>query len=354
MSQPEFPTLDGLFSDAVAQGVFPGAAYAFGTSHRTVFGTAGRLSYHKDSPEVDLETVYDLASLTKVIVTNTSAMCLYQDGALILDQPVAEVIPEFIGSGKQAVTIKNLLLHNSGLPAHRDFWKILGNAEDRWRAILAEPIEAVPGVRTHYSCVGFLVLQQVLLRLTGERYEEAWTWPFHRIARGLGANLVFCPDSNLRSRIAPTEEIDGVVLQGVVHDENSRSLGGIAGNAGLFGDVRSVARFARWILNNGEGLVEANIVREWTRRQAVADPLSTRGLGWDTKSVAGSSAGDQFGPHSFGHTGFTGTSLWIDPDLKRFAVLLTNRVHPTRENVGIQAFRPLFHNLISTLMNGLE
>ena len=317
--------LDRLLAQGIQEGVFPGAAYAVGTEGGIELGVAGNHTYTPDSPAITAESLFDLASLTKVIATTTSAMLLWQDGALQLDQRVQELVPEFKGEGKSAVTIRHLLTHESGLPAHRDFWKLA--PEDRWHAILAEPLESSPGAETRYSCVGFLALQQVLLSLTGERYEDAWAWPFFRVVDQLELDVCFNPAPDQKERCVPTEG----ALQGVVHDENARSLGGMAANAGLFGTIKAVAAFAQW--------VQAKRGPEWTSRQG----LASRALGWDTNHRHQASAGQLFSERSFGHTGFTGTSLWIDPDHDLFAVLLTNRVHPIRDNDRIRDFRLRFH-----------
>ncbi len=317
--------LDRLLAQGIQEGVFPGAAYAVGNTKEVYIGVAGRHTYSTDSPPIVADSLFDLASLTKVIATTTSAMLLWQDCALHLDQPVQELVPEFVGEGKSAVTIRQLLIHESGLPAHRDFWKL--HPEERWPAILAEPLESSPGAETRYSCVGFLVLQQVLQRLTGERYEEAWAWPFFRVVDQLGLDVCFSPTADQTELCVPTEGS----LQGVVHDENSRSLGGMAANSGLFGTIEAVAAFAQWIMATRNPM--------WTTRQG----LGSRALGWDTNFSHQASAGAHFSENSFGHTGFTGTSLWIDPDRELIAILLTNRVHPIRDNDRIRDFRLRFH-----------
>lgn len=321
---------------AVKAGVFPGASFSVGTADRAQFGIVGHLDY-QHGQSVSKSTIYDLASITKPICTTTSAMCFFQDGAFELGSEVRNWIPEF----HPGVTIGHLLSHTSGLPAHRDFWKLEGTAEDRLRAVLSEPLVRAPGSGTEYSCVGFIVLATVLQRISGEVYPESWTWPFFRICEATGMEFHFNPPASLSLQIAPTEE--GTPI-GVVHDENARSLGGISGNAGLFGTAEDVARFAQLILRGGEGFILPEVIQGWTKQQS-AD--STRALGWDTHSGSSdSSAGVLFNPESFGHTGFTGTSLWIDPKRGIFAGLLTNRVHPTRENTAIIEFRRKFHDSV--------
>lgn len=350
MIEEAHSAIHALLEEAVRDRICPGAAWAvvFGGSREPVSGCMGRFTYEESSPLVDESTRWDLASLTKVIATTTVAMLLHEEGALDLDEPVRRVLPEFEGAGKDGVTFRDLLLHRSGLPPHRNFWEAAGQLTDepesdaaileaRWEAVLREPLEAPNRARTAYSCVGFLVLQRALLALTAERYEDAWTWPFFRRIQPLGLELQFNPSD--RTRCAPTEG----GLQGVVHDENCRSLGGMTGNAGLFGTIGDVAGFVRALM---QGVIVRHATLEaWSRR---ADDSSSRALGWDTKSPVGSSAGDRFGPRSFGHTGFTGTSVWIDPDVDRAAILLTNRVYPSRSQSTLELLRPRFCNMVAT------
>lgn len=331
------PDIDALLAKGIRDRAFPGAAYAVISKDREFRGYLGNFTYG-ESPTIGETSLFDLASLTKVLVTTTSALCQASDGALHLDQRVQDLVPEFLGEGKDEVTIRHLLQHNSGLPPHRDFWKL--PQDQRWEAILCEPLEARPGLRTAYSCVGFLVLQKVILKLTGENYEDAWTWPFHRIAATLGAELLFNPPN--QSLCVPTEG----ALQGTVHDENSRSLGGMTGNAGLFGTLDGVAKMAKLFLFGNCDLFNHELHDQWRRRQPSEDSSSTRALGWDTQSP---SLGHRFSLESYGHTGFTGTSLFIDPIHEVGAVLLTNRVYPTRENARLQEIRPVFHDLVHSI-----
>lgn len=336
------PKLDSLLRQGIADQAFPGAAYACLARGKEFTGYIGNQTYDLDSPAISDHSLFDLASLTKVLVTTTAALLQAMDGALILDQAVQELVPDFIGKGKENVTIRHLLQHNSGLPAHREFWK-LSDAE-RWRGILSEPLEAPAGDRTAYSCVGFLVLQQVLQTLTGERYDDAWTWGFHRLCSKLDAELLFNPTNT--SRCVPTEG----GLQGVVHDENARSLGGIAGNAGLFGTLEGVRKLVNLVTFGEPSVLDTRLLNQWRVRQAVKDASSTRALGWDTRSDIGPMSGSRFSSDSFGHSGFTGTSIWIDPNAEIGVVLLTNRVFPTRDNLRLQALRPRFHDLAFELL----
>ncbi|MBL8060452.1 MAG: beta-lactamase family protein [Chthonomonas sp.] len=332
------PEIEELLREGIEARAFAGAAYAVISPTAEVRGYVGTMTYESNEP-IQKESLFDLASLTKVLVTTTSALCQASDGALNLNDRVQQLVPEFLGEGKDRVTIRHLLQHNSGLPPHRDFWKL--PETQRWEAILNEPLEALPGQRTAYSCVGFLVLQQVIQSLTGEHYDDAWTWPFHRVASALGADVLFNPSK--KERCVPTEG----GLQGVVHDENSRSLGGMTGNAGLFGTLDGVTRFARLFCTGEPSVINHRLHDHWRMQQPAADPTSTRALGWDTRSP---SLGSLFGIESYGHTGFTGTSIFIDPKAQVAAVLLTNRIYPTRENARLQAIRPRFHDLAHKLL----
>lgn len=271
------------------------------------------------SPACDVKTAindwFDLASLTKVLVTTPRSREF-----LPLDVSVNDLWPAF---GKPEITVRKLLLHESGLPAHRELWEQCATPDDVWPTLAAMPLEYEPGSQAVYSCMGFLALG-FLLEQANAPEPNSW------LASHYGTQFLrFNPPAD--ARCLPTE----FGLKGRVHDENARFLGGIAGNAGLFGTVEGVAIATQKILRSEPG--------KWTQR---ASAQSTRALGWDTKSETGSSAGEKFGPKSFGHTGFTGTSLWVDPEAGIFGVLLTNRVNPTRENLKIQEFRPKFYDAV--------
>lgn len=348
-----------IVEDGVGDGVYPGAAYAFGTLEEVRAGCVGRLTYDPASPVVGPETLYDLASVTKVVGTTSAAMLLYDDGRLDLDVTVAGYVPDFAQNGKESVKVRNLLLHNSGLIWHRLYHEICTDPADGWAQVCREPLEYPTGSRTEYSCIGFLALYRVIVAiLLGEagldplRYRE-WGEAYEAFLRerlfgplGMGSTR-FNPLPEDRPRCAPTElktNYRNGLVQGEVHDENACFLGGVSGNAGLFAPLEDVVRFARLMLGGGSPVFRESTVREWTRRQS-AD--STRGLGWDTKSEEGSSAGSLFSMRSFGHLGFTGNSLWIDPERGVFAVLLSNRVHPTRDNLKLADLRPRFHDAVA-------
>ncbi len=338
-----FAEVDRILDDFVAQGAFPGGVLAVGHRGALVhLRPFGRLSYDAESAEVSAESVYDLASLTKVVATTTMAMILVDQGLLDLDSPVQDFLPRFQGPGKEAVTVRQLLTHSSGI----DWWAPLYE-ELKGQAAYVEKIQDMdlayePGSKSLYSDLGEILLGEILERVAGEPLDE---FVRRRIFEPLGMqNTWFRPEAELVERIAPTEDDPwrGRVLRGEVHDENAFALGGVAPHAGLFGTAEDLARFAQMIVYGGvfehRRLVSRATVETFTRRAEVPD--STRALGWDTKSPEKSSAGTLFSPRSFGHTGFTGTSLWIDPDRELFVILLTNRVHPTRENKVIRQVRP--------------
>ena len=345
-----------LLDRAVADGAFPGGVLAVGWNNQLAMHPFGRFSYDPKSPQVRTDTVYDVASLTKPVVTTTAAIMLLEQGELNLDAPVQRYLPEFAVAAKSdpdplwrsRVTVRMLLLHDSGLPAYRHLFK---SAKDR-RAVLAaamaEPLVREPGKQIEYSDIGFILLGEIIERLTGTSLDRfAKDNIFEPLAMN---NSYFTPPRALRARIAPTEKDTGYrnrVIQGEVHDENAWALGGVAGHAGLFSTAGDIAAFAQMLLNGGsyahQRLLERSMVQRFTQRTPVGD--SARALGWDVPTQP-SSSGQYFSPSSFGHTGFTGTSLWIDPDGKLFIILLTNRVNPSRENEKIRQVRPGLHDAI--------
>jgi CubicO group peptidase (beta-lactamase class C family) len=349
------PAFD-VMNRAIADGAIPGGVLAVGLHNQLIVRPFGKLTRDPKSPAVTANTLYDMASLTKVIVTTTSAMTLVQQKRLDLDTPVARYLPEWPAAAKSdpdpawrpRVTIRNLLLHDSGLPAHRDFYKQAKGHDAVLALVLAEPLVHQPGTKVEYSDLGFILLGEIVQRLTGISLDE---YAKQHIFAPLGMNASqFNPPRKLWPTIAPTEnDVDfrKRLLQGEVHDENAWALGGVSGHAGLFSTAGDTAIFAQMILNGGiyahRRILTRALIQEFTARQAIGDTART--LGWDAVTQP-SSSGHYFSPNSFGHTGFTGTSLWIDPDRDLFVILITNRVNPTRANEQIRQLRPAVHDAI--------
>lgn len=358
--------IDSALIDAIADSAFPGAALAVGRQGSLVrLRGYGSLDWVDRSP-VDPTTLYDLASLTKVVGTTTATMILVDEGRLSLDDRVVDHLEGWAAGDprKADVTVRQLLLHRAGLPAFRR-WFLEIEGRDAYRAaIAAEPLEGTPGARTVYSDIGVMSLALLVEAVAEQRLDAFLS---DRVFGPLGmADTGFLPPSDLRPRIAPTE-LDtlwrGELVRGRVHDENADAFGGIAGHAGLFSTAADLAVFADLMLRGGsvpacslegdEGrpcprarttdtrLFGPSTTATFTTR---ADSTSSRALGWDTPSGR-SSAGDFFSASSFGHTGFTGTSIWLDPERELFVVLLTNRVNPTRENSRHVPLRRRVHDL---------
>jgi CubicO group peptidase (beta-lactamase class C family) len=333
--------VDAALDRFVGEKAFPGGVLAVGKDSALVqLRPFGRLSYDADAAPVRSDTLYDLASLTKVVVTTTMAMILVDEGKLDVGKPVSAFIPAFRGGVKDKVTVWHLLTHSSGIDWWAPLYKEIQGKEAFLRRIEGMDLVYEPGSKSVYSDLGLIVLGEVLERVAGEDLES---FARRRILGPLGMrDTMYRPPAELLARIAPTEQDPwrGRVVRGEVHDENAFALGGVAPHAGLFGTAPDLARFAQMLLNGGvfehRRLVSRAVVDQFTKRAGV--PGSSRALGWDTPSE-GSSAGHLMSPCAFGHTGFTGTSLWIDPERRLLVILLTNRVHPTRENNAIRQAR---------------
>ena len=349
--QPAFAVLE----NAVAEKAFPGATLAVGYQGKVSYHAFGKLSYEKDSPAVKIDTMYDLASLTKVVVTTTLVEKLVEGdfaSPLNLDAPVERYLPEW-ASGPQPewrhrVTVRNLMTHTSGLPPFKEYWRTSTGKKDTLSHIFVEPLEYEPGTKVVYSDLGIILMAEIIQRLTGKPLDELAN---EYIFGPLGMkNSTYNPTKKLWGEIAPTEVDDRWrhrLVQGEVHDENAFAIGGVSGHAGVFSTAPDLAAFCQMLLNGGvyehNRVVKRATLAEFTAPQALAK--NTRTLGWVAHSENGFS-GHYFSAHSFGHTGFTGTSLWIDPDRDLFVVLLTNRVNPTRENMKIAQVRPAVHDAI--------
>ena len=354
---------------AIEARTFPGAAWGILLNGQVVaLDAAGRFTYDRDSPEVTPSTIFDLASLTKLMVTTAMAMLLYDKGrtnrarsqqesrgVLDLDARLGDILPGFViggqpGTHRECVTLRMLLAHSSGLPGYGRLFEKHHTPEGMLRAALHTPLEAPPGTRAEYSDIGFILLGKALEVISGDLMVRFFS---REIASPLGFETArFCPPDDWRPHIPPTEE-DRVyrrrVIQGEVQDENCHALGGVAGHAGLFSHAPDVLRFAACILDEGRNALGRQIfqpetVRLFATRQP-EPPGTTRALGWDTPSEP-SSSGRHFSSTSIGHLGYAGTSLWIDPERSLAVVLLTNRTWPERSNNSIQEVRPAFHDAV--------
>ncbi len=335
-------SLGRIVGDQIGRKAFPGASLAVGYRGELVCHKAfGKFSYSTNATEVNVETVYDLASLTKVITATTLAMQLFESGQLKLEYPLSRFFPSFTGEGKEKITIKHLLTHTSGLPAHLPFYKDTRGKEAFVQRILSVPLECEPGSKSVYSDLGIILLGDIIEKITGKPLDRLAE---ERIFKPLGmSHALFKPPTEVRKGIAPTENDPwrGRALQGEVHDENAYAMGEISAHAGLFANSGDLAIFCQMLLNGGvydhHRVARRSTVERFTSPQD-SPPGSRRALGWDTPSE-GSSAGSLLSPGAFGHTGFTGTSIWIDPSRELYIILLTNRVNPTRENNAIQEAR---------------
>jgi CubicO group peptidase (beta-lactamase class C family) len=324
----------------VADSAFPGAVAVVGTTSGAVATVAaGHLDWDP-SPAPSATTLWDLASLTKVVGLTSAMMQLVERGQVELDAPVQRYLPEWTGTNKERVTVRDLITHRSGLPAFKQYFRLNASPDSTLRLFFATPLDTTPGVRMVYSDIGAILLGKIVERVSGEpldRYLE------QHVFRPLAMrDTRYRPDSSLLARIAPTERDPwrGRHLRGEVHDENAYALGGVSGHAGLFSSAYDLDRLARAYLNGG-ALDGARVWRASTIRQftTVQDStFSTRALGWDTPGP-NSSAGHFMRRPAFGHTGFTGTSLWIDPSHDLYVILLTNRVNPTREHSKVGPVR---------------
>ena len=355
LSSKRLGRVSEIIEEGIAKKATPGAVAIVGRRGKIVFEEAfGHLSYQEDAPLVNLDTIYDLASLTKVIVTTTLSMILYERELLGLDVPVSTYIPEFTSSGKDEVLIRDLLAHCGGLLWWTDLYKQFEGRtpEEAYsgyiETISKMPLDYEPRTKTSYSDLGVLLLGEVIQRITGMSLDGLAS---EEIFKPLGmTDIFFRPEESLRSRIAPTEKDNwrGRIVHGEVHDENAFGLGGIAPHAGLFSTARALVPIVQMLLNggflDGKRLLNGATISLFTRRAGLVAE-SSRALGWDTPSGS-SSAGNYFSNLSFGHTGYTGTSIWIDPERELFAILLTNRVHTTRDNRQIYELRPRFHDAV--------
>ena len=350
MERLDFSAATAVLEQAIKDTVFPGASalVLYNGKIAWTYQTGGQ-TYDAHSPKVSATTIYDLASLTKVVATTAVAMKLVAQKKLPLDEPVKDFIPQFTGGGKELVTVRHLLTHSAGLTPF-DEYPLGTTAEEIMKNIVDRPLIYEPGTSYKYSDFGPILTAKVCELVSGKSFENlASSYVFKPLGM---RNTFFNPDSSLFSGLAPTEidrSYQRGLVHGVVHDERAWQLGGVAGHAGLFSTAEDLAAYAQMMIDSGffggKRLFSKAIIDEFTWKQELPSG-SRRAIGWDTPAALNSSAGDYFSDGSFGHTGFTGTSMWIDPNRRIAVILLTNRVHPTRERGGMTQVRREFHNMV--------
>jgi serine-type D-Ala-D-Ala carboxypeptidase len=355
--QPAYDQQDAVFApafdllrQAIATQAFPAASLAVTHQGKLVaFRALGRFTYEAGSPEVTAESIFDLASVSKVVATTAMAMILYERGLLDLEAPIAAIVPEFVKTNtefdKKAVTLRMLLAHSSGLPAYEKLFLRAKNREELLAAAYATSLTADPGTRAEYSDIGFIILGVALERLADESLDRFCQ---REIFGPLGmAHTAFNPPKSWRNSIPPTANdltFRNRIIQGEVQDENASVLGGVAGHAGVLATAQDVATLAHAMLQGGTPILRPETIRLFTHREPFPAGTS-RALGWDTPSPP-SQSGKYFSPSSFGHLGYTGTSLWIDPERQLSITLLTNRTWPDCTNEAIKQVRPRFHDAV--------
>ncbi len=325
LNDPRFEAIDGAVAEALAEGKLPGCVVAVGRHDTILWKKAyGARAVLPERLPMTLDTVFDVASLTKPIATAASIMILAERGALSIDDPVAKYLPEFARAGKGNITLRHLLTHTAGLPADTLMQDYTLGRDEAVRRLTALTPKAAPGVQFVYSDVGFILLEEVLRRVSGQELavfsRDAIFAPLSMRETG------FFPSDALKKRAAPTELRDGAWIQGTVHDPRANLLGGAAGHAGLFSTADDLVKFSQAILNDGKGVFGARTNNAYTAPHDV--PGGIRALGWDVQSAFSANRGDALSRRAFGHGGYTGTALWIDPEKDLFLVFLSNRVHP--------------------------
>ncbi len=348
-----FSSAFSVLREATEQRAFPAACAAVVHRDRLVaLKSFGHFTYDVGSPAATPATVFDLASVTKVVATTTMAMILYERGLLKLEATVAGTVPEFLADScgesdarRREVTFRMLLAHSSGLPAYEKLFLKTRARDELLRAAFTTSLSSDPGARAEYSDIGFIVLGAALERIANESLDAFCRREiFHPLSMNRTA---FNPAADARAQIPPTAD-DRIfrrkVIQGEVQDENAFVLDGVAGHAGLFSTAEDLTRFAHAMQHGGRPILRPETVALFTTRQ-VAPAGTSRALGWDTPS-APSQSGKYFGARSFGHLGYTGTSLWVDPERQLSIVLLTNRTWPDCANQAIKQARPKFHDAV--------
>lgn len=366
LSAQDFSRVENLINSGISKGYFPGAQLIVGNKDGVIYsGNFGNTDYENGHSVTDF-TIYDLASLTKVIATTSAIMKLYDEKKIDLDDVVSYYIPEFGKNDKKYVRIKHLLLHSSGLKAWMPFYQTCRNKQDVINAISDEFISFEPGSGTIYSDLNAILLSEIVERVTKMPFD---VYCRENIFEPLGMNYTsFNPKGVSLSSIAPTEFDSNwrrKLIHGEVHDEAAALLNGVSGNAGLFSNASDIAIFMEMVLNNGEysdnrsaalqkrNFVKSETIEKFLGKDPFATNYSSRAHGWDTKPEPTRwrrPCGELISDNCFGHTGFTGTSVWADRDREIYIVFLTNRVYPTRRNTGILELRPELHNMIIEIL----
>jgi len=348
-----------VLKEAIAQRAFPAASVAVTHRGRLVaWRGTGSFTYDAAAPVANASTLFDLASLTKVVATTGMAMLLYERGLLELEARVAAIVPEFVSDAeadarRRDVTLRMLLAHSSGLPAYEKLFLKNRTRDELLHAAFTMPLAADPGTRAAYSDIGFIILGVALERLADESLDRFCQREiFAPLAM---TDTTFNPPLAMRSQIPPTQNDQSFrhrIIQGEVQDENASVLGGVAPHAGLFSTAGDIARFAHAMLSATGPILRPETIALFTRRESA--PLGTsRGLGWDTPSGI-SQSGKYFSTQSFGHLGYTGTSLWIDPARELSITLFTNRTWPDCSNWAIKQIRPRFHDAVVEALDNVS
>ncbi len=351
--------VEQAMEDAVGVSVFPGAVLLVSKGRDILFHRAFGVADLRSREAVTQGTLFDLASLTKPLATTAALIHLVQAGRIRLDQDLGGLFPGICGHDKACITVEDLLRHRSGLPAHRPYYEFMvkipeqGRQDRLRRAILNEPLVCQPGRKELYSDLGFILLAWIVERVAGQRLDH---YVGDNIYQPLGIERLHFRRAgrSLDAGVAATERCPwrGRTLKGEVHDDNAWAAGGIEGHAGLFGTAADIWTLLGEMLDGLVGKKTAVLEGRWIRRFALKNNGFERVAGFDTPSVRNSSAGRFFSRGALGHLGFTGTSFWIDPLQQAMVVLLTNRVHPGRNNEKIRQFRPYIHDLIMKTMFG--
>ncbi len=359
MAQMYLEGLNEILREGIKDGAFPGAAYALGTANKAYYGYLGTQTYDEGSKKIEEHTLWDMASVSKVAGTTPAAMLAVEAGLLNLEDRVGHFFPEFLEGDKKYIKVRDLLLHQSGLPEYTTV-TALKTKEQALKHIFGLKLRYETGT-TAYSCLGFVTLQNVIEKAVGMSQDK---WLHDRLYKPVGmAKTGYKPSEQDRPNCAPTEKIPAWVrklederkfkrvqdlyMQGDVHDPIANVIGGVSGNAGLFSRPLDMALYAQMYLNKGKGVIKEETIRIWTKRNSAK---VTRALGWDTKSVEGSSGGTLFSLSSIGHTGYTGTVIWIDIDRQIFCALFTNRVCPNDGNEKLMPLRPKFYDAAYKLL----